>query len=355
MILRTQRFLLVGVALVAACVACSRAAAQLDEKSGAAKRQLSLEAKESPTRRRSTSRQTATIHWRGVPLREAIGRLKSLFDEAVFVDRRVDPSAHVSLDIDATSAEQVLTSVASSHELGVARMGRLLYLGPAASAEQLRSLAALRAKDVVHLPAELRTPLMRKQRLEWPRLSEPREFVALAIQQTGWQIARADRVPFDLWAAGELPELSLSEQLTVLLIGFDLTFSLRPGDRTVEIVPLTSSSEPPSGSGVRKRAPAKTQSTRTTPGAKQAYTLRVQEKPVGAVLKELSTRLRWAIQIDKEAIRAAGLSLDKRVSFSVEQADQEELLDALLTPAGLEYRVDGDQVYVVPKRYGETK
>lgn len=354
MILRTQRFLLVGVALVGACVACSRAAAQRDEKSGTAKRQLSLEANEAPTRQRK-SRQTATIHWRGVPLCEAIDRLKPLFDVAVFVDRRVDPSEHVSLDIDATSAEQVLTSVASSHDLGVARLGKLLYLGPAASAEQLRSLATLRAKDVVHLPAELRTPLMRKQRLEWPRLSEPRELVTSAIQQTRWQVDGAERIPHDLWAAGELPDLSLAEQLTVLLIGFDLTFSLRPGDRTIEIASLTSSIESPGGSSVRKRAPAKTEPAHTTRGAKQAYTLRVEEKPVGAVLKELGTRLHWAIQIDEKAIRAAGLSLDKRVSFSVEQADQEKLLDALLTPAGLEYRIDGDQVYVVPKRYGEKK
>ena len=86
----------------------------------------------------------------------------------------------------------------------------------------------------------------------------------------------------------------------------------------------------------------------------------MQEKPVGAVLRELSQRLHWAIQIDEDAIRAAGKSLDKRVSFSVENADQEKLLDALLTPAGLEYQIDGDQDArlaaalrrsIIPQRY----
>ena len=52
----------------------------------------------------------------------------------------------------------------------------------------------------------------------------------------------------------------------------------------------------------------------------------------------------WAIQIDEDAIRAAGKSLDKRVSFSVENADQEHLLEALLTPAGLDYQMEGEQV-----------
>ena len=74
------------------------------------------------------------------------------------------------------------------------------------------------------------------------------------------------------------------------------------------------------------------------------YTLRVQEKPVGAVLRELATRLHWAIQIDEDAIRAAGKSLEKRVSFSVENVDQDKLLDALLTPAGLDYRIVEEQV-----------
>ena len=31
---------------------------------------------------------------------------------------------------------------------------------------------------------------------------------------------------------------TLAEQLTVLLIGFDLTFELRPNDHSIEIVPL---------------------------------------------------------------------------------------------------------------------
>jgi len=64
----------------------------------------------------------------------------------------------------------------------------------------------------------------------------------------------------------------------------------------------------------------------------------------------LAIRLHWAIQIDEVAIRAAGISLDQRVSFSVENADQDKLLDALLTPAGLDYRVEGEKVRIIPRR-----
>jgi hypothetical protein len=83
------------------------------------------------------------------------------------------------------------------------------------------------------------------------------------------------------------------------------------------------------------------------------YTLRVQEQPVRAILQALSKRLHWAIQIDEEPIKAAGKSLDKRVSFSVENADQEQLLKAILEPAGLDYQVDDERVRIIAGRYAE--
>src|SRR5687768_5296549 len=56
------------------------------------------------------TRRTATIHWERVPLHEALGRLAKLFDEAIFIDRRVDPSQRVSLNIDSAALDEVLTA-----------------------------------------------------------------------------------------------------------------------------------------------------------------------------------------------------------------------------------------------------
>jgi hypothetical protein len=337
------------LALLAACLACSTLPAQSGGSDASrGKPRLSLAAVAAAQPR--GPRPTATIHWQGVPLREAIGRLQPLFDEPVFVDRRVDPNVHVSLDISATSAEQVLKALAAEHELGVGRLGKLIYLGPRSSAEQLRATVAQRSKEIVGLPAELRPSLTRKQRLNWPRLSQPRQLVASAIEQCGWRIAEPERIPHDLWAAGELPELSVAEELTVLLIGFDLTFELRPADRSIQIVPLQTPTVARDPRGVPNRATARANAKRPTGGTKQMYTLRVQEKPVGAVLRELENRLHWVIQIDEEAIRAARKSLDQRVSFSVENVDQDKLLGALLTPAGLDYRVEGEKVRIIPRR-----
>jgi hypothetical protein len=339
-----------NVRLLIVTLAIGGASATASAQTPAAKSRLSLEADSAPNRRQNTSRK-ASIHWQGVSLRDAIARLRPLFDQPLFVDRRVDPEMRVSLDIEAASAEQVLNALASEQQLGVERLGRVLYLGPAAAAAQLKQTSVLREKEAARLQSDLRTSLAGRSPLSWLRLTEPRQLVTSIADQSGWRLANPEKVPHDLWDAGELPELTGIERLTLLLIGFNQTFELKPVARTIEIVELPPLTNEPAAKPVVGRPAAKPTTKRTTSAGKQVYTLRVQEKPVGAVLRELSQRLHWAIQIDDEAIRAAGKSLDKRVSFSVENADQEKLLEALLTPAGLEYRLEGEQVRVLPRRY----
>ena len=60
------------------------------------------------------------------------------------------------------------------------------------------------------------------------------------------------------------------------------------------------------------------------------------------MLEQLAQRLGWKLAVDEAAIRAAGRSLDERVSFTVENADEDQLLDALLTPAGLQAERNGN-------------
>lgn len=350
MLWRIHHYMFGGAAVFAAVFAAPRLPAQkIAEAPSAPERRISLDAPRDSQRR--GPRQTAAIHWQGVPLGEAIARLKPLFAEMVFIDRRVDPELRVTLDIEASSAEQVVASVAAAQGLGVARFGKVIYLGPAASAAQLKGMAGARSKAVSLLPAALRTSFASRRTLEWPRLAEPRSIVESIAKQSGWKIGNPEQIPFDLWQAGQLPELNLTDQLTLLLVGFDLTFDVKPDQRTIEIVPHTPTAKLVVEIVPHTKTAPKSNATRPVKG-KQSYSLRVEEKPVGSVLKQLATKLNWALQIDEEAIRAAGLSLDKRVSFSVEQADQEKLLEALLTPAGLEYKIDGNQVRVMPMRYG---
>ncbi|MCI0335243.1 MAG: hypothetical protein L0228_18695, partial [Planctomycetes bacterium] len=216
-------------------------------------------------------------------------------------------------------------------------------------ADRFGSLIARRTGDVKRLAGNRRAPLEQRGELSWPRLTEPRGLVTSLVEQHGWRIENATRIPHDLWPAGSLPELTLAEQLTVLLIGFDLMFEIDARERVVEIVPIEgplTDAKPQAEVPPSVARPRPAQSPRET---KQVYTLRVREQPVRAVLRELTQRLKWPIEVDEASIRAAGLSLDERVSFAVEDVEQEELLDALLRPAGLDFRREGELLRIVPR------
>ena len=342
-----------SVALVATMFADTHSYAQVTKRESGRSERIAANADSGQANGRPPS--TTTIHWQGVPLHETLDRVRQTFQVAVFVDRRVDPNTRVTLDIAATSAEQALGGIADSCGLDIARLGKLLYLGPASAAGRLRPLANLRTRDAAKLPVDLRNAVLKRQPLAWPRLGEPRQLVITLAEQNGWRVVDADKIPHDLWSANELPDLNLAERLTVLLLGFDLTFEFRPEDHAIHIVPLEANVAPAPAHSTRNRPPAKIPNTHTAGGTKQVYTLHVQEKPVGAVLRELANRLHWNLRIDEDAIRAAGKSLDQRVSFSVENADQDKLLDSLLTPAGLEFRDEGEQILILPQRYGRQQ
>jgi hypothetical protein len=53
--------------------------------------------------------------------------------------------------------------------------------------------------------------------------------------------------------------------------------------------------------------------------------------------------------VDEAAIRRSGRSLDRRVSFAVENVELDELLEALLQPAGLAFERDGTRVRIGPR------
>jgi hypothetical protein len=331
---------------------------------------------------------TTTVHWDRVPLRDALARLSMTLGEPIFTDRRVDPEQRISLDVTNATSDVALDQIATAAGLGVSRMGRLIYFGPSAAAARLRTLAAIGDDEIRTLPAEHRSALKRKQSFHWPRLAEPRQLVSKLVEERGLRLIGAEQIPHDLWPAGSLPELSLAEQLTVLLVGFDLTFEFESQSGTIELVPIagpitiTRRYRLPSvltrdrvmqemsgidlqfsGSDVvvigtaedherianllrPQREPARVppQPART----RKLYTLRIEEQPLRGVLEQLGERLGWTIETDDAAIRAAGKSLDERVTFSVENVDEDALLQALLRPAGLDHERDGNRVRIFP-------
>jgi len=332
---------------------------------------------------------TSSLDWVDVPLGEGLERIGGNYRAAVLLDRRVDPTKRISLTTTDADIGATVQQAATTAGLGTSQVAALYYVGPTPTAEHLRTLVALRNEDVARLPPANRTELMTKRPLVWPRRAEPRLLIANVASQRGWRVANANAIPHDLWRAGGLPTMTFSEQLTVLLVGFDLTFNLAAEKKTVEIVslaeplPLVARRYPlrygaADAERLRQQFPTlglkiegdvahvdgrieehervaewlagpQSRAAVRSPAAPgvQVFTLRVEEKPVRTVMTTLSQRLNWQLHVDEAALQAAGLSFDRRVSFDVKDASEEELLRAVLRPAGLDFRKTGSRVEIL--------
>jgi hypothetical protein len=178
----------------------------------------------------------------------------------------------------------------------------------------------------------------------------------------------------------------------VLLVGFNLTFAVHEPGHTIEITPLRGPvslsrrypfQAPLTVELIKEEFPdaqtfvdggeivvmalvedqerladmiqgkkPRTQEAPPRRNTKQVYTLRVEEQPVGAVLRQLGDRLGWTIVIDEASLTASGRSLNQRVSFAVQNVDEDALLAELLRPAGLDFERDGNRVTIRPDSTG---
>jgi hypothetical protein len=331
----------------------------------------------------------ATIHWESVPLSDAAARIRQTYGAAVFVDRRLDPSLPVNLDIRDATADVALRKLAATNGIGCTQIGDVFYLGPAEAVESLRTLAALRSDDVNRLPSQIRMAALRKENRAWPKLAEPRALVREIARERGLEVDRIEAIPHDLWRAGSLPALSLPEQLTIVLSGYDLTFHFREGKSAIEIVPIerpvtltrryrlrygaseadrllqqfralkvavdgdfaavTGRIEDHEQLGNWFAGPRTRSEPSLAAGAtKQLFTLRAQDQPVRTIIAALIERLNWRLEIDEKAIHSAGLSLDRRVTFQVQNGSQDELLNAVLKPIGLDFAREGERIIIIP-------
>jgi len=304
------------------------------------------------------------------------------------LDRRVNPDQKVSLDTTGATLRQVLGAIAKQQKIGFVDLEETIYLGPDLTCRELRTLIALRETEVALLPKPEQAAFQRSAPLSWPRLAAPRGIVRKIVNRAGKKLLHGERIPHDLWPAGGLPAMSLPRQLTLLLAGFDTTFSVKAN--SIEIVPLSTPSTirrtyefPPNRLSAlnqfRKTLPPATVNIQehtvilegrwedhqrlqallaTLPGAprrlhrqverRQTFTLKVQDQPAGPLIDHLASRLDLEVEWKLDAIEAAKIRLTDPVSFSVEGANLEQLLKAILDPIGLQFLREGSRVRIFP-------
>lgn len=318
--------------------------------------------------------QPLKLAWSDVPLRQGLANLARSQRIALLLDRRIDPGRPLDLNLDDVPVELAFERLARSQRLGLSWYGPLVYFGPEPAARRLRTLAALREGEVKQLPAAKRAPFLRTQPWPWDDLAEPRALVEQLAQEARVEISGVEQIPHDLWPAAALPPLSWIERLSLVANEFELTFRLEDEGRKVALVPVpdvvilersyAAGRNPQSLADrwkrqapeaeievegdqvvVRGRAEdhqaltaAKPRSPTPAGGGTEVYTLAVRNQPLLPVLDELKRRLGLELHIDLDALKRAQISLESRVTFSVEQATLDELFTAALEPAGLTFR-----------------
>ena len=89
--------------------------------------------------------------------------------------------------------------------------------------------------------------------------------------------------------------------------------------------------------------------TTVTKGIK-VYSLPNVKMAVGELIKTLGKKLNLDVQFDDAAIQAAGLSLKTEVTVNVKDLVEDDLLHAVLGPAGLTFDRKGQSITVRPKK-----
>jgi hypothetical protein len=151
-------------------------------------------------------------------------------------------------------------------------------------------------------------------------------------------------VPHDLWAAADLPALAWVDRLTLVAIQFDLTFKISADGRQITLIAVPAEVSQPSAKRATPRKPVP-----PSRGQVVISRLEVQEKPVGAVLEELASRLKFELRMDRSALEAAGISLDQRVSVKLENPTLEDVLRELLKSTPLTYHRRGKAVEILKR------
>lgn len=295
--------------------------------------------------------------WQNSNLRTIVRGIGDTRRVAILLDRRVDPSCELSFEAVGEPLGEVLEKLAAIGGAASVVVGDVVYIGPREAVGKIAALIERRQRELT-LPAseisrsrgsELRRPLD----VRWNDLDSPREIVHALAERCGLAVdARDSPIPFDLWGGAVLPQTSLVEALSLVLIQFDMTFEWVDGGTVIRLVAAPPLSEfdvakPPDRT--RKTPPAR---QKTPEIAHQRYTLQKTTLKLRALFQKLEEPALggYSFDYDSIALREAGIDLDQRISLDVNQVTIEQLLREALGQARLQFTLEDRVVRLSPRK-----
>ncbi|REJ90563.1 MAG: hypothetical protein DWQ35_16205 [Planctomycetota bacterium] len=320
------------------------------------------------------TRLESPIHltWNGRELKEGLVAVSKQLRVAVFLDRRVDPHQRIDVAAENVSVGELLTTIAAEAKLGHAWIGPVLYFGPRDTARRLPEVLNRRRREVANLAAPQRRLLRRRRAVTWPRLTTPTDVLREVNATYDVRLDDSAALPHDLWGATELPPLSFVEQVTLVTIGFDLTFQWEEPARSYRLVPFPAAEKSddaarPTTEPDRRAVAAASEAPEATRRDEQVadierrrITLRVAEARLESLLAHLEGQLGLQFELaeangGERDNATAGLAgdqdgpgslLSQRVTLEVSEATVDEFLSQLFANTGLRFRREGLTVYV---------
>lgn len=336
--------------------------------------------------------QPENVFWQEAPLRKALEKFCRAQHVAFLLDRRVDPGQPIDVELQSVPVERILEQIAEGRGLGLTFLGPVAYLGPPDVALRLRTLAEMRHEEMRRLPAADAAKLAQSRSFSWDDFATPRQLLERLAEEGRFELAGLEQVPHDLWAAADLAPLPLVDRITLVAIQFDLTFTVSSDARQVTLVPIPEDvsivRSYPAGrtpdelvaewqaaapqcriklsggkiwvkgrledieaiEALRQPAPNPKPAAPSAgpPAGETRFTGRVVNKPLGDVLDYVRVQFGLELNVDRDALARAGVSLDQLVSFSVEDATVDDLLKAVLEPVGCTFRRQGKTIEIKP-------
>lgn len=331
--------------------------------------------------RQALAQPVEAVSWKGKTLRGALDRITDSQRIAVMLDRRVDPDQEIEFSATNVPLDLMIDQFVTKYGAASCQVDSVLYVGPSETCQLLPTLVELRRDEIRALSAAKQRKLLRTSSWKWKRLASPRELLLQLEREFDVQINGKESMPHDLWRETELPPLDFASKLSLLLAGFHVNFAMAPDGESAQItaMPKAASLSRKYDTGTRTAALSKTlsekfaeatfrpqgnslvvdgrwevhdaierllkgESVRPAPadGSKKHYTLTVENKAVGGVIRGVGKHLGKKVVFDVKVERR----LIKEVSLNVKEVSLNELLTAVLSPANLKYEIEGDTIRV---------
>ncbi|MDR2117434.1 MAG: hypothetical protein LBP87_13745 [Planctomycetaceae bacterium] len=319
---------------------------------------------------------TVNVQWQETPLGESLKRLAETQKIGLLIDRRLDPSTPIRFESTGQSLGKMLQQLAESLDYGCVLFESTVYFSTKESVAILPVLLSEQQNRLEKLTPRRVTIFRRKKSFPIPFLSEPKEILKKLAFQNNFRWKNLEVLPHDLWDEKSLNNLSINELLTILLIGFEMTFEIEGEGETLVIVPLSQLKSVPSSSAniespsentkqnirniqniseqknqaiQKNQKISDTQNTKNLPQvplSQRRFTLKVENQRLDILLQSLTERLHLKLEVNEKSLADKGVQADNRVSFDVKNVTAAQLFRAILRPLKLDFQIKDETLRV---------